>query len=91
MRNRSGVESSLGNFFGVWIFSPPGVSSARANRRRPRRKVSGFGREPVMRWMTGVWIIAAIDSLIVVGFVVLGTFVYRTHRVRAASLAIATL
>lgn len=45
----------------------------------------------VMRWMTGDWIIAAIDSLIVVGFVVLGTFVYRTHKVRMASLAIASL
>lgn len=45
----------------------------------------------VMRWMTGDWAIAAIDSVIVVGFVVLGTFVYRTHKVRAASVAIAIL
>lgn len=45
----------------------------------------------VMRWMTGDWLIATIDSVIVVGFAVLGTFVYRTHRVRGASIAIATL
>lgn len=45
----------------------------------------------VMRWITGDWIIAIVDTTMVFGFVVLGTFVYRTHRVRAASIAIAVL
>lgn len=45
----------------------------------------------VMRWMTQDWIIALIDTIIVVGFVVLGIYVYQTRRVRAASIAIAAL
>ena len=45
----------------------------------------------VMRWMTGDWVVAAIDTTMVIGFVILGTFVYRTLRVRAASIAIAVL
>jgi len=44
-----------------------------------------------MRWMTGDWIVAVIDTAMVLGFVVLGTFVYRTLRVRAASIGIAIL
>ncbi len=45
----------------------------------------------VIRFMNGDWIIAIIDSLIVVGFIVLGTFVYQTRQVRVASVAISVL
>jgi len=45
----------------------------------------------VIRWMTGDWLVAAIDSIIVAGFVVLGSYIYRTKRVRAASIAVAIL
>ncbi len=45
----------------------------------------------VMRWMNGDWLIAIIDTVIVVGFIVLGTYVYRTRNVRVASIAIAFL
>lgn len=45
----------------------------------------------VMRWMNGDWIIAIIDTAIVIGFITLGTFVYRSRRVRVASIAIALL
>ena len=52
-----------------------------------------FGVAPfaVMRWMAGDWIIAAVDTIIVTGFVFLGTYVYRTERIRAANIAIAVL
>ena len=33
----------------VWIFSPPGVSSASANSRRARRSLSAVGLAPVER------------------------------------------
>ena len=42
----------------------------------------------VIRYMQGEWIAAVIDSAIVIGFVVLGAHVYRTRRVRFASIAI---
>lgn len=45
----------------------------------------------VIRYLSGDWLIAIIDTIIVAGFVVLGTFVYRTRRVRFASIAIAIL
>ncbi len=45
----------------------------------------------VIRWMNADWIIAIIDTLIVLGFVFLGTYVYRTRRVRVASILIAVL
>lgn len=45
----------------------------------------------VMRWMASDWMIAIIDTAIVAGFVSLGTFIYRTRKVRAASVAIAVL
>lgn len=45
----------------------------------------------VIRFMNGDWGIAIIDSLIVGGFVLLGTFVYRTRQVRFASIAISVL
>ena len=45
----------------------------------------------VMRWLTGDWIIAIIDTIIVIGFAVLGTYIYRTKKVRLASIALAIL
>ena len=45
----------------------------------------------ILRFMQGDWVAAFVDAVIVVGFVALGTYVYRTHRVRAASIAIAIL
>ena len=45
----------------------------------------------VMRFMNGEWIVGLIDSVIIVGFLVLGTFVYRTRNVRIASFAISVL
>jgi len=45
----------------------------------------------VMRWMTGDWLIAIIDSVIVAGFAVLGTYIYHTRKVRMASIALAIL
>lgn len=55
--------------------------------------VGALGVAPfaVMRWMTGDWSIAVIDTVIVFGLAILGTYVYRTRKVRAASLAIAML
>lgn len=45
----------------------------------------------VIRFMNGDWLIAVIDILIVAGFVLLGTFVYRTRQIRFASVAISIL
>lgn len=45
----------------------------------------------LQRYMQQEWTAAIIDTIIVTGFVGLGTYVYRTRRVRAASLAIAFL
>jgi diguanylate cyclase (GGDEF)-like protein len=45
----------------------------------------------VIRFMNGQWLEAIIDSIIIVGFVILGTVVYRTRRVRFASIAISVL
>jgi len=45
----------------------------------------------IKRFMQQEWTSAIIDTVIVTGFVALGTYVYRTRRVRAASLAIAFL
>jgi diguanylate cyclase (GGDEF)-like protein len=43
----------------------------------------------IKRYMQQEWTSAIIDTIIVTGFVALGTYVYRTRRVRAASIAIA--
>lgn len=43
----------------------------------------------VLRYIQGEWIAAAVDTVIVVGFVGLGGYVFRTRRVRGASIAIA--
>lgn len=45
----------------------------------------------VVRWLDGDWMVAAIDTVIVAGFVALGVYIYRTRRVRGASIAIAGL
>ena len=45
----------------------------------------------VLRFMQGQWIAAIIDSIIVAGLFVLGVYVYRTRRVRAASVALSVL
>ena len=42
----------------------------------------------VIRYMQGEWIAAVVDSAIVIGFISLGIYVFRTKRVRFASLAI---
>lgn len=42
----------------------------------------------VLRYMQGEWVAAAVDTIIVAGFVGLGCYVYRTRRVRGASIAI---
>lgn len=45
----------------------------------------------ILRFMQGAWTAAVMDTLIVVGFFTFGTYVYITHRVRAASVAIAII
>ena len=45
----------------------------------------------VLRFVQNNWIAAFVDAVIVLGLVGLGTYVYRTHRIRAASVAIAIL
>ena len=42
----------------------------------------------VLRFVQGQWIPAIIDTVIVCGFLALGVYVYRTHRVRVASVAL---
>lgn len=42
----------------------------------------------VLRYMQGEWVAAAVDTVIVAGFLSLGCYVYHTRRVRAASIAI---
>ena len=53
----------------------------------------GLGVLPfaIMRYMQREWVAATIDTLIIAGFVLLGTYVYRTRRVRIASIALAVL
>lgn len=42
----------------------------------------------ILRYLQGEWIAAFVDSVIVVGFTCLGFYVYRTRRIRFASIAI---
>lgn len=53
----------------------------------------GLGVLPfaIMRFLQREWLAAAIDTLVIAGFITLGLYVYRTHRVRAASVALAIL
>jgi len=53
----------------------------------------GLGVLPfaILRFIQQQWLAAAIDTIIVVGFLVLGAYVYRTRRVRVASIAITVL
>ena len=45
----------------------------------------------VMRWVGGDWPIAMIDTVIVSAFILLGTYIYRSRKVRVASLLLAVL
>ncbi len=45
----------------------------------------------VLRYLHGQWIAAIVDTVIIAGFLVLGVYVYRTRRVRVASIAISVL
>lgn len=45
----------------------------------------------VLRWATGDWPIALIDTVIVAGFMILGTYIYRTRRLRLASILLTVL
>ena len=53
----------------------------------------GLGVFPfaVLRYMQGQWTAAIIDTVIIGGFLVLGIYVYRTRRVRLASVALSML
>ena len=53
----------------------------------------GLGILPfaILRYIQGNWIAAIVDTTIVVGFLVFGTYAYRTRRVRTASIAIVIL
>jgi diguanylate cyclase len=42
----------------------------------------------VLRYMQGEWVAAIVDTIIVAGFLGLGIYVYKTHQVRLASIAI---
>lgn len=52
--------------------------------------VGAFGVFPfmILRYMQGSWIPAIVDTVIVIGFAALGIYVFRTRRVRFASIAI---
>lgn len=45
----------------------------------------------VMRYINGEWLAAIVDTIIVTGFLGLGYYVYRTRRIRRASIAIVCL
>ena len=53
----------------------------------------GLGVLPfaVLRYLQGQWTAAIIDTAIIGGFLVLGIYVYRTRRVRVASIALSVL
>lgn len=45
----------------------------------------------ILRFIQQAWLAAIVDTIVVIGFITLGYFVYRTRKVRAASRAIALL
>lgn len=45
----------------------------------------------VLRWLSGDWAVAILDTIIVVSFVSLAIYIYRTRKVRVAGLLIAVL
>jgi len=53
----------------------------------------GLGVLPfaILRYIQGNWLAAIVDTTVVVGFLVFGTYAYRTRRVRTASIAIVFL
>lgn len=50
--------------------------------------VLGVSPFMVLRYMQGEWVAAVVDTIIVIGFLGLGIYVYRTRRVEVASIAI---
>ena len=51
--------------------------------------VLGVSPFMVLRYLQGEWVAAVIDTIIVIGFLGLGIYVYRTRRIEVASIAIA--
>ncbi|MDH3819544.1 MAG: hypothetical protein OEU59_00355 [Gammaproteobacteria bacterium] len=45
----------------------------------------------ILRYIQGNWLAAIVDTAIVAGFLIFGTYAYRTRQVRVASIAIAVL
>lgn len=45
----------------------------------------------VMRYMNGEWLVAILDTVLIVGLIALGAVVYRTRKVRYVSFALAVL
>jgi len=75
------------------VRSNPGLKTIEAYLPLMLSAVGALGVLPfaILRFIQQQWLAAAIDSIIVCGFLTLGSYVYRTHRVRAASIAIAIL
>lgn len=51
----------------------------------------GIAPFAVIRFMNGEWLAGVVDVVIVIGLVTLGTFVYRTRKVRFVSIALSVL
>ena len=45
----------------------------------------------ILRFMQQAWAAAILDTIVVLGFLTLGAYVYRTHKTRVASIAVALL
>lgn len=45
----------------------------------------------ILRFLQGAWFVATLDTILVFGFIGLGTFVYQTRQVRGASIAFSVL
>src|SRR5690606_22621793 len=87
-RHRSILDAWIGAGDQAWAQSPiarhmPLILSAAG--------ALGVAPFAVTRWLAGDWPIAIIDTIIVAAFAVLGTYIYRTRKVRGASLLIAVL
>ena len=80
----------------VWRYmvdSVKGHRSAEAYLPLMLSAASALGILPfaILRLINGQWIAAAVDMMIIAGFILLGMFVFRTRRVRAASITIALI
>lgn len=75
------------------VQTDPRPSSAESYLPLLLSAAGGLGVLPfaILRLMQQQWTAAAIDIVIVAGFFALGTYVFRTRHVRAASVAIAVL